>query len=84
MKKIIYVASIATGEYDDYDENDVFCSFDKLKVEKWINKFNNIITNNKNRISEFDNDNDDKTPYLYEYIINREPSALMKEISFEK
>jgi hypothetical protein len=38
--KIIYIVTYSTGEYDDYNENDIFATFDKIKAIKYVRRFN--------------------------------------------
>ena len=78
MEKI-YVAIIGTGEHSDYYENSIFCSENKEMVENWVNKFNNLIEKNNNRIYNYDIDNDNDVPLWYDFINYECPTALMRE-----
>lgn len=75
--KVVYMAILGTGTYDDYNEQIIFCSFNKLKVKNWVNRFNRIIENNSERILDY-NVLDGKEPLWYEYIKWEEPQALIR------
>ena len=76
--KIIYIAILGAGTYDDYAEQVIFCSFNKLKVKNWVNRFNRIIENNRDRIESYSVLNG-KEPFWYEYIKWEMPRALLQE-----
>lgn len=76
---MMYIASIGKGDYDDYREEDIFCSKDKDKVKKWVNKFNRIIKDNEERISKY-NYKSDKVPFWYGFIKWEYPTAFIKEV----
>lgn len=63
----MYVAVIATGSYEDYQEDNVFCSTDKDKVEKWVNRFNKIVEDNEGRIRERVDKQADNEPWPFWY-----------------
>ena len=75
----IYVAMITSGSYDDYTENTIFCSMNKDKVEKWVNRFNNIITNNEKRIKEYECC-ENEPPFWYDFVSWDYPIAVMNKI----
>lgn len=56
----VYVANYSTGDFDDYYEVQVFVSHDKLKVEKWVKKFNRILSDYKEYNKKFE---DSESPY---------------------
>ena len=76
---VIYVAIVAMGKHEDYYENSIFCSTDKTKVEKWVNRLNKIIEDNTERIKKY-NDYTKEQPYWYDYINWEFPLALIREI----
>ena len=76
MKKIMYTANIASGEYDDYRENTIFCSENLEQVIKWVDKFNRIISDNRDRIMKSDN----YDFFGYSFIKYQDPSAFKGEI----
>lgn len=64
----MYVAVIATGSHEDYQEDNVFCSTDKDKVEKWVDRFNKIVEDNEERIRERVKEQDEPYPFWYGFI----------------
>ena len=77
--KKIYVAMIATGRYDDYYETPVFASEDESKVNNWVERFNKIIKDNRERIVSY-KDNLDEQPFWFDCVMWESPRALMAGI----
>lgn len=77
--EIMYVAILTMGDSVDYRESNVFCSVDKNKVENWVNRFNNIINNNRERINKYECCEEEQ-PFWYDYIKWENPYAIMEEI----
>jgi hypothetical protein len=75
----VYLAIIATGQYEDYTEAVEFASKDKEKVTKWCDRFNNIIDSNKERIMRYDFEEETPPPFWYDFIVYYEPKARIKE-----
>ena len=76
--KIIYIAALGAGTYEDYAERAIFCSFDKLKVKNWVNQFNRIIENNRDKIESY-SVLDGEEPFWYEYIKWEMPKAILRK-----
>ena len=76
---VVYVATIGIGSYGEYRENSIFCSTDKEKVEKWVNRLNKIIEDNTERIKKYECCEKEQ-PFWYDYINWESPNALMREI----
>ena len=82
MEKLVYIAVIGSGEYEDYSETMVFCSFDKNIVQTWINRFNKIIEENEQRIkSNYEKDIDCfwSSCVVYEYPVAFIDTVVMKD-----
>lgn len=81
----IYVAIIGSGGWEDYSESEVFASFDKDKVEKWVGRFNKIVEDNRDRIiSCYDDDNYDKPSlFWHDFIAYSKPIASAKSVKFK-
>ena len=80
----IYIAVIGQGEYGDYYESEIFASFDKDKVEKWVSKFNKIVEDNRDRIcSHYDDGDYNKNDlFWYDYISYSRPIAIITTVEF--
>jgi len=76
---VVYIAIIAMGKYEDYIENNIFCSIDKTKVENWVNRLNKIIEDNTERIKKYDNYTKEQ-PFWGDYIYWENPVAIMQEV----
>lgn len=76
----IYVAISCSGQYEDYHETFIFASFDKNKVETYVNRFNKIANDNYDRISKYGNEN----CFMYDAIVYYEITLRIGEIKFIK
>lgn len=81
---VIYLVQMCSGQYEDYREHHIFATVDKERAERWCDKYNRIIENNKDRISHYyDDGNYDKPePFWYSHIIYDSPIAIVEEIEF--
>ncbi|MDA3854968.1 MAG: hypothetical protein PF569_01820 [Candidatus Woesearchaeota archaeon] len=74
----LYLAIVILGNCDDTYHHIVFGSLDKNKVEKWVNKFNKLITSNRARMHNFDIENE-IVPFWYDMIMYESPFARIEE-----
>jgi hypothetical protein len=89
---VIYLVMICSGAYEDYTERHIFATADKEKAEKWQDKYNLIIANNKDRISKYYTDQDwhelsngsfrKPFPFWYTEIRYYKPIAKVVEIEW--
>ena len=81
-KEIIYLVAVCSGEYEDYTEHNIFATTDKDKAEKWRDKYNRIIDNNKDRINNYYDDRDwvKPEPFWYDKINYDLPKARIREV----
>lgn len=77
---IVYLVLV----YYDYIEHIIFATSDKKRAEKWRDKYNRIIDNNKDRITQYyDDDNFDKPePFWYDEMSYGLPIAQIKEVEW--
>ena len=81
MSEKIHLAIIAMGHYEDYKETIVFSSKDEVKVQLWVDRFNKIIADNKDRMAKFVFEDDYiHEPLWYWEILYESPSAKTKEV----
>ena len=80
---VIYLVMVCSGQYEDYTERHIFATADKDTAEKWRDKYNRIIDNNKDRINHYydDNDWDKPEPFWYDEINWDLPTAQVQEIA---
>ena len=81
--EVVYVVSIATGQYDGYRENVEFVTSDKVVAEKWVNKYNRIAGLARERFSNYyvgDDNYEKPEPFLYSFIVYSDPCASFEEI----
>lgn len=83
MQKI-YIAAIVTGDQYDNSTHNIFATEDKQRVEKWIERYNKIINDNKKRINDFDIESESPTPFMYDEIQYNDPIAIMREVELRK
>ena len=50
IKNYGYIVYLMYGDYEDTVENPIFITLSENKAKNWINKFNSIINNNRERI----------------------------------
>ena len=74
----MYLVLVATGSYDDYNENPIFVTQDKKKALSWVNRYNKIIKDNTDRINRFKFKK--KEPFCYWLIQYEQPVAIVKEV----
>lgn len=79
---VIYLVMVCSGEHDDYTERHIFATTNKDTAEKWRDKYNRIIDNNKDRIIHYydDQDCDKPEPFWYNEINWDLPTARVIEI----
>lgn len=79
---VIYLVMVCNGQHEDYTERHIFATTDKDKAEKWRDKYNRIIDNNKDRINHYydDGDYNKPVPFWYEAINWDFPTAQVREI----
>lgn len=84
MKNKSYIVTITTGSSWDRDTYNKFVTLDKEYADTWVEKFNRIIENNKERIDKFAETpefyNDETQLFWAEYIHYQSPSARVEEI----
>ena len=82
-KKEIYIVKIGTGSYDDYYEREEFACFDLEKAQKWVDRFNKIIDENRKRIQAFYSDpavyRSDQ-PFWHDFIKYEDPNAMLTRV----
>jgi predicted secreted protein len=81
---VIYVVQVCRGQYDDYWENEIFATADKARAEKWRDRYNRIIDDNKERIDNYYDDQDwsKPEPFWYSEINWDVPRARVIEIEW--
>ena len=81
----IYIIILCAGAYEDYSETLLFATFDEKVAENWVDRFNNIIINNKERIDNYYDDGDYDKPdlYLYDLIKWDPPFAKFKKLNIK-
>lgn len=81
MKSKIYQVEIRSGEYlEEYYYTTIFCTLDLCKAERWVNKYNTIIKNNKKRLKNFKFTSYTNEPLWYQSIVYENPVASFKEV----
>tara|TARA_R110000803_G_scaffold210269_1_gene281642 strand:+ start:46 stop:312 length:267 start_codon:yes stop_codon:yes gene_type:complete len=79
-KENLYLVVVATGSYDDYFENIKFATEDEEKALLWVNKFNRILEENKDRLNNYCFTKDqEKEPFWYDFVHYQEPNALIRK-----
>lgn len=73
----MYIAFIGSGTYEGYYESMIFASNDKNKVDNWVDRFNRIIRDNYDRVSECS----DNECFWYDLIIYERSMAFMRTVS---
>ena len=76
----MYLAIVIHGQYEDYREYEIFVSSDKKKVLKWVNRLNNLITIQRDRINKFDFSDGEQAPFYYFEVKYMNPEAGIREI----
>ena len=76
----MYLAIVTHGQYEDYREYEIFVSSDKKKVLKWVNRLNNLIDIQRDRIKNFVVSDGKKAPFYYFEIQYDNPEAEIREI----
>lgn len=78
----MYIVQECIGDYDDIIERIIFVTSNKKLAEKWKEKYERIIENNKERISNYyDDENYDKPyPLWHDKIVYRLPRITITEI----
>ncbi len=81
---VIYLVQVCSGQYEDYREREMFATADKERAEKWRDKYNRIIDNNKDRIKHYYDDQDwnKPEPFWYDEINCNLPTARVIEIEW--
>jgi hypothetical protein len=82
LGNIVYLVAVCSWQYEDYYEREVFVTADKDKAEKWKEKYNKIIDNNVDRITDYYKDEDyDKPPCFWHDELSWDaPSAKITEV----
>lgn len=79
-KESLYLVVVATGSYDDYFEKIKFATEDEEKALLWVNKFNRILAENKDRLNNYCfTKNQEKEPFWYGFVHYQEPNALIRK-----
>jgi len=83
----MYLVSIMTGDTSGYSRQIQFATHNLEVAQKWVDKYNKIITDNSERLKsiEYDDDKDDGFyfPYLY-FLVNYEnPKAIIQIIKIK-
>jgi len=78
--KTMYLAIVTHGQYEDYREYKIFVSSDKKKVLKWVNRLNNLIDIQRDRINRFDFSDGKQAPFHYFEVKYMNPVAEIREI----
>jgi hypothetical protein len=82
MKKL-YIVIVAKGSYEDYYEESKFATLDKKKAELWVEKFNRIIDDNKERLQKAAYSDEEHINYFWwDYVGWDTPMASFSEIEF--
>ena len=76
----MYLAIVIHGEYEDYREYEIFVSSDKKKVLKWVNRLNNLINIQRDRIKHFEYSDGKRPPFYYYEVQYNNPFAKIAEI----
>lgn len=79
MAETLYIVKIATGQCEDYYEAFQFATTSKGKAERWVERFNKIIDDNRERITDSELDSDYNSLFWHNYIVYEEPAALIEE-----
>lgn len=80
----IYIIILCAGVHEDYSKTLLFATFDEKVAENWVDRFNNIIINNKERIDNYYDDGDYDKPDLYLYdLIKDPPFAKFKKLNIK-
>jgi hypothetical protein len=64
LKEYVYLVQICSDDIDDIEEN-IFVTIDEKKAKNWCKRYNHIITDNKERIFNFDENSNKKLPFWY-------------------
>jgi len=81
----MFLVNIQVGDMSGYEIQPQFCTDDLELAQKWITRYNKIISDNTERIEsiKYDDEKDDGFyfPYLYFLIKYDNPKAIIKEIT---
>lgn len=80
----MYVVKIGFGEGCDFVEGIEFITKDEEKAVDWVNRYNRIIQDNKQRMIDFENkaEDNDVFPLWYDLILYTEPIARVEEVDY--
>lgn len=78
--KPLYLITITTSLWGDIWIIPHFATLDKEKAEKWVERFNRIVEDNRERLNNFDLNSSDNTPFWHDYILYENPWSSLKEI----
>lgn len=70
-----------TGYGYDRNIDDVYTTNNKKYAENWVNRFNNIISENIGRIEDYIYVNDD-IPFWADYILEYKPYAMFSDVEY--
>jgi len=81
----IYVVHLGQGDISDYRFTAEFATHDKELAENWVNKYNRIVAENRDRICAYEFVDGDVPygywePYCYNLIKYNEPEAMYRTI----
>ena len=81
---VIYLVNVCSGQYEVYTEREIFATADKERAEKWRDKYNRIIDNNKERIKHYydDGNYEKEQPFWYDKINYDSPMARVIEVKW--
>lgn len=84
MENKSYIVIVTDGRAYEWTEYNKFVTQDKRYAEKWVEQFNRVMKNHKDRISKFVQSdafmNSEKEFSLHEYVHYNDPSASYREI----
>ena len=87
MEKIMYIVKVCMGECEDYTEYLKFVTENIEVAEKWVNRYNKIIKDNKERIQTISNkihktdfEENIITPLWFYDILYENPEAQIEKI----
>ena len=77
----VYLVIVSSGQWEDYIEQKVFVTTNEYKAKNWCDRFNKIISDNKERVFDFyrDGDYEKKQPFWFSRI-EEEPNAFYKGV----
>lgn len=89
----MYLCLYSTGQYDDYQENNIFVTPNVETAEKWVSKVNRVFPIIRERYQKINEEMDKKGRLAYYYThfyndmqheANAFNSAVYREIEFRK